>query len=102
MNPTYNSLTHCNLGKTEGIAMSNNLNDYLNKLTPQEKAELETFAAFLIARRHLKHPEILPDEIPMAELMHLAMQSSSFDWLANEAEEIYSPDDGEAPIWPRD
>jgi hypothetical protein len=82
--------------------MSNNLNDYVNKLTRQEKAELETFAAFLIARRRLRHPEILADDVPMAELMYLAMQSSSFDWLVSEAEDIYSPDDGEAPIWPQD
>ena len=39
--------------------MSNNLQDYLNKLTPQEKAELENFAAFLIARRSLRPTEIL-------------------------------------------
>ena len=63
---------------------------------------METFAAFLIARRGLKHPEILTDDVPMAELMHLAMQSSSFDWLADEAEDLYAASDGEEPIWPRE
>ena len=82
--------------------MSNNLQDYLIKLTPQEKAELENFAAFLIARRGLKQPEIHPDDIPMTELMHLAMQSASFDWLADEAEDLYAPTDGEEPLWPRE
>ena len=28
----------------------------------------------------------------MSELMHLAMQSGSFDWLADEAEDLYAPD----------
>jgi antitoxin HicB len=50
--------------------MGDNLQVYIEKLTPQEQAELETFAAFLIARRSLRHPEILTDEITMAELMH--------------------------------
>lgn len=82
--------------------MLSNFHDFLKKLTPQEKAELETFAAFLIARRTLKHQENLTDEIPMTELMGLAMQSSSFDWLADAAEDIYIPTDGEEPAWPRE
>ena len=82
--------------------MPNNLQDYLKKLTPQEQAELESFAAFLIARRGLRHPEILTDEITMPELIDLAMQSSSFDWLADEREDIYSLAEGEEPIWPQE
>jgi hypothetical protein len=37
-----------------------------------------------------------------SELMHLAMQSASFDWLAHEAEDLYAPTDGEEPVWPRE
>ncbi|WP_449243774.1 hypothetical protein [Desulfobacca acetoxidans] len=82
--------------------MPSSLNDYLNKLTPQEKAELETFAAFLIARRGLRSSAILADEIPMAELMALAMQSFSFDWLADADEDIYGPTDGGEATWLRE
>lgn len=39
--------------------MNQSLIRLLEKLTPEEQAELETFAAFLLARRELKSKEAL-------------------------------------------
>ncbi|MEW6659692.1 MAG: hypothetical protein AB1424_13630 [Thermodesulfobacteriota bacterium] len=80
--------------------MSQRIERLLENLTPQEQAELEVFAAFLIARRTLGHPQVLIDEISAEELLELVMQSGSFDWLADPREDGYSLIDGDAVTWP--
>ena len=47
--------------------MNQNLAQLLEKLTPEEKAELETFAAFLVARRG-KKLLFLSDDVSTDEL----------------------------------
>jgi hypothetical protein len=76
--------------------MSQRIERLLDHLTPQEQAELEAFAAFLIARRNLGQPQVLTDEISAEELLELVMQSGSFDWLADPRENGYSLADGDA------
>jgi hypothetical protein len=80
--------------------MTKTLSQFLEKMTPQEQAEVETFAAFLIARRKLRKPQVLTDDISTQELMRLVENSGSFDWLDDEKEDIYSVDDGESVQWP--
>lgn len=79
--------------------MSQRIVRLLDNLTPPEQAELEAFAAFLIARRNLGHPQVLTDDISAEELLELVMQSGSFDWLADPREDGYTLTDGEAAIW---
>jgi len=71
----------------------------LDRLTPQEQAKLETFAAFLIARRRLENSPMLTDDLSAVELLELTRQSGSFDWLADPREEVYTLTDGEAVAW---
>ncbi len=80
--------------------MSDRLKDLLERLTPQEQAELEAFAAFLVARRSLQAPQLLTDDISSEELMNLVASSGAFDWLADKGEELYTLADGEAAAWP--
>ncbi|MFQ5605618.1 MAG: hypothetical protein ACE5HS_20290 [bacterium] len=72
----------------------------LDKMTPQEQAEVEAFAAFVVTRRKLKKLQVLTDDIPTKELMQLVEDSGSFDWLDSESEDLYSLEDGEAVKWP--
>jgi hypothetical protein len=72
----------------------------LDNLSPQEQSELEAFAAFLIARRTLEHPQVLTDDISAEELLELVMQSGSVNWLADSREDGYSLADGDAVTWP--
>jgi hypothetical protein len=72
----------------------------LREMTPRERAEVEAFAAFIIARRNLKEPQVLTQEMPIEELMELVTRSGSFDWLEAEDEDIYSIQYGEAAQWP--
>jgi hypothetical protein len=67
-------------------------------MNPQERAEVETFAASIIARRNLQKSHIMSDDISVQELMELVMESGSFAW--PEEEDIYSLEDGEAIQWP--
>ena len=80
--------------------MSLRLTQLLEEMTPQERAELEAFAAFLIVRRQLQQSQTLTDDISVRELMELVASSGSFDWLNAEEEDIYSLADGEAVQWP--
>ena len=72
----------------------------LENMTPRERSEVETFAAFVIARRKLQSYRVLSDEIPTQELMKLVMEAGSFNWLDAEEENIYSIRDGEEAQWP--
>jgi hypothetical protein len=72
----------------------------LENMTPQERGEVETFAAFVIARRKLQGYRVLSDEIPTQELMKLVMEAGSFNWLDAEEENVYSIRDGEEVQWP--
>jgi hypothetical protein len=71
----------------------------LAALTPQEQAEIEIFAAFLLARRRLQKPRLVTDDISVEELMTLVEVSGSFDWLVSEEEDVYSVEDGEPVQW---
>ena len=72
----------------------------LEEMTPEEQAEVEYFAAFVIARRKLGQLQVLTDDIPAEELMRLIEDSGSFNWLDAEEEDVYSMDDGETVEWP--
>ena len=81
--------------------MSSKLIQLLDAMTPQERAEVEAFAAFVIVRRQLQQPQRLTDDISVQELTELVAASGSFDWLSAEEEDMYSIEDGEAVQWPR-
>ena len=72
----------------------------LEKMTPQEQAEVEAFAAFVIARRKLQRSQLLTDDPSTQELMQLVEDAGSFDWLNNDEEDVYSIKNGEAVRWP--
>jgi hypothetical protein len=80
--------------------MSTRLVQLVGEMTPPERAEVETFAAFVIVRRQLRQPQFLIDDISVEELTELVAASGSFDWLNSEEEDIYSLEDGEAVEWP--
>ena len=80
--------------------MSPKLTQLLEEMTPQERAEVEAFAAFVFVRRHLQEPKLLTDDISVQELTELVAASGSFDWLNAEEEDVYSLEDGEAVQWP--
>ena len=81
--------------------MSSKLMQLLDAMTPQEQAEVEAFAAFVIVRRQLQQPQLLTDDISVQELTELVAASGSFDWLSAEEEDMYSIEDGEAVQWPK-
>ena len=72
----------------------------LEKMTPQERVEVESFAAFVIARRELRKAQVLTDDISTQELMRLVEDSGSFDWLDDQKEDVYSIEDGQKVQWP--
>ena len=80
--------------------MSPRLTQLLEEMTPQEQAEVEAFAAFVMVRRHLQQPPLLSDDISIQELTELVAVSGSFDWLNAAEEDIYSMEDGETVQWP--
>ena len=80
--------------------MSPTLTQLLEEMTPQERAEVEAFATFVIVRRHLQQPQVLTDDISVQALTELVAASGSFDWLNAAEEDIYSIADGEAVQWP--
>jgi hypothetical protein len=80
--------------------MSPRLTRLLDEMTPQERAEVEVFAAFILIRRHLQQPQLLTNDISVQELTELVVASRSFDWLNADEEDIYSIEDGEAVQWP--
>lgn len=79
--------------------MNQKLAQLLEKLTPEEQAELETFAAFLVARRGNKL-QWLSDNVSTDELTQLISDSGSFDWLDSPEENVYSIEDGSPIQWP--
>ena len=81
------------------MPVSKKLSQLLDNMAPQERAEVEIFAAFVIARRELKTISVPTDEISTQELMQLVMESGSFDWLDASCEDVYSSEDGEAVKW---
>ena len=81
------------------MLIAKKLSQLLENMTPQERAEVETFAAFMIARRKLHNLSVLTDDIPTQELMQLVTESGSFDWLDAKEEDVYSCEDGEAVKW---
>jgi len=81
------------------MPISKKLSELLENMTPKERAEVETFVAFVIARRELQHLPVLTDDIPTQELMQLVMESGSFEWLDAKEEDVYSIEDGEAVKW---
>ena len=81
------------------MPISKKLSQLLENMVPQERAEVETFAAFVVARRELQHLSVLTDDIPTQELMQLVMESGSFDWLDAKEEDVYSIEDGEGVKW---
>ena len=80
--------------------MSSKLMQLLELMTPQERAEVEAFAAFVMVRRHIQQPLLLSNDISVQELTELVAAAGSFDWLNAEEEEIYSVEDGESVQWP--
>ena len=53
--------------------MSPKLTQLLEELTPQERAEVEAFAAFVMVRRHIQQPQLLTDDISVQELTELGL-----------------------------
>ncbi len=80
--------------------MNTGLVRLLEKLTPGEQAEVETFTLFVLARRRLRIVRTLTEEISSEELAQLVVASGSFDWLDATEEDVYSIEDGEAVQWP--
>jgi hypothetical protein len=80
--------------------MSSKLMQLLELMTPQERAEVEAFAAFVMVRRHIQQPQLLSDDISVQELTELVAAAGSFDWLNAEEEDIYSVEDGKSVQWP--
>jgi len=76
--------------------MTGNVIGLLERMTPEEQAEVETFAAFVLVRRKSKKQKILVNDIPTQELMFLVENASGFDWLNAAEEDVYSIEDGEA------
>jgi hypothetical protein len=80
--------------------MNTKLSRLLEKLTPEEQAEVGTFAMFLLARRGLRKLRVTTDDISTTELMQLFTDSGGFDWLDAPEEDVYSVEDGTAVQWP--
>ena len=80
--------------------MSPRLTQLVEKMTPQEQAEVEAFATFVIVRRHLRQPQFLSDDISVQGMTELMAAAGSFNWLTAKEEDIYSIEDGEAVQWP--
>jgi hypothetical protein len=81
------------------MPITKELSQLLGNMTPQERAEVEAFAAFVITRRKLRNLSVLTDDIPTQELMQLVTESGSFDWRDAKEEDVYSCEDGEAVKW---
>ena len=80
--------------------MDRKLSHLLDTLTPEEQAEVATFAMFIVARRNLPRFQMMTDDISTQELTRLVEDSGGFDWLAAPEEDIYSVEDGSAVRWP--
>jgi hypothetical protein len=76
------------------------LSRLLEKLTPQEQAEVEVIAMFVLARRRLQKLQVRTDDVSTEELVRLVMDCGGFDWLDAPEEDVYSIGDGRAARWP--
>lgn len=74
--------------------MSQTLEQLLRQMSAEKRKEVTFFATFVIARRNLQKLRVLTDDISIQELMKLAAESGSFDWLDLPDEDIYSLEDG--------
>ena len=81
--------------------MSSKLMQLLEVMTPQERAEVEAFGAFVMVRRHIQQPQLLTDDISVQELTELVAAAGSVDWLSAEEEDLYSLEAGESVQRPR-
>jgi hypothetical protein len=79
--------------------MTKTLANLINKMTLQERKEVETFAAFIISRRNFDKDYLVTNDVPVNELIEVISDSGSFNWLNNEEEDIYSLNDGEEVQW---
>lgn len=79
--------------------MNNRFEQLLKSLTPEEEAEVETFAAAIVARRDCQDTPWQADDIATEELVRLTADSGGFDWLDAPEEDIYSLTDGKAAQW---
>ena len=61
--------------------MNDRLIQLLQRLTPEEEAEVETLAAAIVARRDSENPQLQSDDISPEELAQLVVDSGGFDWL---------------------
>jgi hypothetical protein len=84
----------------EHIQISPRIKEIWPALTFEERKEIETFAAFLLARRRLKQHQVVTDDISTKELARLVMEAGSFDWLDDPSEDVYSATDGDEIEWP--
>ena len=82
--------------------ISQQFEQMLEEMTPEERQEVEFFATFVLARRgSQKKIQILTDDISTPELMRLVSEAGSFDWLNTPEEDRYSVEDGEDVQWPQ-
>lgn len=58
----------------------NNIDQLLDKMTDQERTEIEAFAAFILMRRKLQRTQVLTDDIAVQELMELVLHGGGFDY----------------------
>ena len=79
--------------------MNDRLIQLLQRLTPEEEAEVETLAAAIVARRDSQNPQLQSDDISQEELVQLVVDSGGFDWLEASEEDVYSLSDGRAVQW---
>ena len=70
--------------------MKAGLSKLLKSLTLAEQAEVETFAAFLLARRKLKKVQVSTDDVSTEELLQLVTNTGGFEWLDAPEEDVYS------------
>lgn len=80
--------------------MTDTFREVLEKMTPEEQAEVETFAEYLLMRRKTKKTYVLTDDASSQELLKIADQAGSFDWLNAAEEDVYSIHDGDEVEWP--
>lgn len=81
------------------MPVSKRLVQSLDNMTPPKRAEVKTFAAFVVARRSLRNRSVLTDKISTKELMQLITDSGSFGWLNASCEDVYASEGGEAVKW---
>ena len=80
--------------------MNDRLIQLLQRLTPEEEAEVETLAAAIVARRDSQNPQLQSDDISrFGRVGPIGVDSGGFDWLEASEEDVYSLSDGRAVQW---